>query len=159
MYFEKIRKTFQDRRFQSVSVVSILSHTFSCLLLNQSFGVFLFVSKPFFLDFPVLELQFRPSKKWLKILWRSSFKWSSKNFKKNCNALHFFTLCISDIEGLILSFALICYQRPVLVMVSAKMIIVVAVYVRVTVLVGEATLALDHRSSFTLTWKRWHLGK
>lgn len=81
-------------------------------------------------------------------------KWSSKNFKESCNALDFFTLCISDIEGFILSFAIICYQRLVLAMALAKMIVVVAVFVRVTVLAGEATLALEHRSSFTLTWKR-----
>ena len=33
-----------------------------------------FISKPVFLGFPTLLPEFRPSKKWLKIPWRSSFK-------------------------------------------------------------------------------------
>ena len=45
--------------------------------------VFFFLSKPLFLIFPTHERQFRPSKKWLKILRRSSFKRTMTRLHRN----------------------------------------------------------------------------
>ena len=58
------------------------SSPFSAILVPFCFRinplVFSFLSKPLFLGFPALQPQFRPSKKWLQISWRSSLNSSMK---------------------------------------------------------------------------------